>query len=57
MPGWPESTKGARSWVDLPANAVKYIKRVEELIGSPVSLLSTSPDRNDTILVSDPFEG
>jgi adenylosuccinate synthase len=57
MPGWPESTKGARSWVDLPANAVKYIKRVEELIGAPVALLSTSPDRNDTILVSDPFEG
>jgi adenylosuccinate synthase len=57
MPGWPESTKGARSWVDLPANAVKYIKRVEELIGAPVSLLSTSPQRDDTILVFDPFEG
>jgi adenylosuccinate synthase len=57
MPGWSESTKGARSWVHLPANAVKYIKRVEELIGAPVALLSTSPDRDDTILVSDPFEG
>src|SRR5204863_8142268 len=46
MPGWQESTKGARSWVDLPANAVKYIKRVEELIGAPVALPSTSPDRD-----------
>ncbi len=57
MPGWSESTKGARSWVDLPANAIKYIKRVEELIGAPVALLSTSPERDDTILVFDPFEG
>ncbi len=57
LPGWQESTRGARSWVDLPANAVKYIKRVEELIGAPVALLSTSPERDDTILVFDPFEG
>jgi adenylosuccinate synthase len=56
MPGWPESTEGARSWADLPANAIKYIRRVEELIGCPVALLSTSPERDDTILVTDPFE-
>ncbi|MFN0113551.1 MAG: adenylosuccinate synthase [Paracoccaceae bacterium] len=55
IPGWPESTRGARSWVDLPANAIKYIRRVEELIGAPVAMLSTSPERNDTILVADPF--
>ena len=55
MPGWSQSTEGARSWVDLPAEAVKYIKRVEELIGCPVALLSTSPERDDTILVTDPF--
>jgi adenylosuccinate synthase len=55
IPGWPESTRGARSWVDLPANAIKYIRRVEELIGAPVAMLSTSPERNDTILVTDPF--
>ena len=53
--GWTESTQGARSWADLPANAVKYVRRVEELIGTPVSLLSTSPDRDDTIMVRDPF--
>ncbi len=53
--GWSGSTQGARSWADLPANAVKYVRRVEELIGAPVSLLSTSPDRDDTIMVSDPF--
>ena len=53
--GWSESTRGARSWADLPATAVKYIRRVEELIESPVSLLSTSPERDDTILVRDPF--
>ena len=57
MPGWSESTYGARSWADLPANAVKYIRRVEELTRTPVTLLSTSPERDDTILVSDPFEG
>ncbi|WP_417450542.1 adenylosuccinate synthase [Kordiimonas sp.] len=55
LEGWQESTFGARSWADLPATAVKYVKRVEELIGVPVALLSTSPERNDTILVRDPF--
>jgi len=53
--GWKESTRGARSWAQLPAQAVKYVRRVEELIGSPVALLSTSPEREDTILVRDPF--
>jgi adenylosuccinate synthase len=53
--GWRESTKGARSWAELPAAAIKYIRRVEELIGAPVALLSTSPEREDTILVRDPF--
>jgi adenylosuccinate synthase len=53
--GWQESTRGARSWADLPANAIKYVRRVEELIGAPVALLSTSPEREDTILVADPF--
>ena len=55
MPGWSESTEGARNWADLPANAIKYIRRVEELIGCPVALVSTSPEREDTILVTDPF--
>ena len=55
MPGWSESTEGARSWADLPANAIKYVRRVEELIQCPVALLSTSPEREDTILVTDPF--
>ena len=55
MPGWSESTEGARRWLDLPAEAIKYIKRVEELIETPVALLSTSPERDDTILVTDPF--
>ena len=55
MPGWSESTEGARSWAELPANAIKYVRRVEELIGCPVALLSTSPERDDTILVTDPF--
>ncbi len=55
MEGWSESTEGARSWADLPAAAVKYVRRVEELIGCPVALLSTSPEREDTILVTDPF--
>jgi adenylosuccinate synthase len=53
--GWAGSTRGARSWADLPAQAVKYVRRVEELIGAPVALLSTSPEREDTILVRDPF--
>jgi adenylosuccinate synthase len=55
MPGWSESTEGARSWNDLPAAAIKYVRRVEELIDCPVALLSTSPERDDTILVTDPF--
>ncbi len=55
MDGWSETTAGARSFRDLPANAVKYVRRIEELIGAPVALLSTSPQRDDTILVRDPF--
>ncbi len=55
LDGWSESTRGARSWVELPAKAVKYIRRLEELIETPVALLSTSPERDDTILVHDPF--
>ena len=55
MQGWSESTQGARSWADLPATAVKYIRRIEELVAAPVALLSTSPERDDTILVTDPF--
>jgi adenylosuccinate synthase len=55
MPGWSETTEGARSWGELPAAAIKYVRRVEELIGCPVALLSTSPEREDTILVTDPF--
>ncbi len=55
MEGWGASTFGARSWADLPATAIKYIRRIEELIEAPVALLSTSPDRDDTILVRDPF--
>jgi adenylosuccinate synthase len=55
LEGWQETTAGARSWAQLPAQAIKYVKRVEELIGTPVVLLSTSPDRDDTIMVSDPF--
>ena len=57
MEGWSESTQGGRSWADLPATAVKYIRRIEELISVPVALLSTSPERDDTILVRDPFDG
>jgi adenylosuccinate synthase len=56
MEGWSETTQGARSWRDLPANAVKYVRRIEELIGAPVALLSTSPQRDDTILMRDPFQ-
>lgn len=55
MEGWTESTQGARSWADLPATCIKYIRRIEELIEAPVALLSTSPEREDTILVQDPF--
>jgi adenylosuccinate synthase len=57
MEGWPGSTRGARSWADLPAQAVKYVRRIEELVEAPVTLLSTSPERDDTILMRDPFEG
>lgn len=56
FPGWRETTRGARRWADLPSRAIKYIRRVEELIEAPVTLLSTSPERDDTILVRDPFE-
>ncbi len=55
MDGWSETTAGARSWSELPAAAIKYVKRIEELIQCPVALLSTSPEREDTILVTDPF--
>jgi adenylosuccinate synthase len=54
--GWHDSTAGARSWAELPAQAVKYVRRIEELVGCPVALLSTSPEREDTILVQNPFE-
>ena len=57
MDGWEGTTAGARSWADLPAQAIKYVRRIEELIRCPVALVSTSPDREDTILVRDPFEG
>ena len=56
MEGWSETTQGARSWRDLPANAIKYVRRIEELIGAPVALLGTSPQREDMILVRDPFQ-
>jgi adenylosuccinate synthase len=55
LEGWSDTTAGAKSWAQLPANAIKYVRRVEELIGAPVALLSTSPDRDDTIMVRDPF--
>jgi adenylosuccinate synthase len=55
MEGWQDSTRGARSFADLPAQAVKYVKRLEELVEAPVAMLSTSPDRDDTILLRDPF--
>jgi adenylosuccinate synthase len=54
--GWKESSQGARSWAGLPAQAIKYVRRIEELIGCPITLLSTSPEREDTILVQDPFQ-
>ena len=57
MEGWSDSTRGARSWKDLPANAIKYVRRIEELIGAPAVLLSTSPDRDDIIMMLDPFQG
>ena len=55
MEGWSETTAGARSWAELPGAAIKYVRRIEELIQCPVALLSTSPERDDTILVTDPF--
>jgi adenylosuccinate synthase len=55
--GWEGTTAGARSWAQLPAQAIKYVRRIEELIGAPVAILSTSPERDDTILVNNPFEG
>ncbi|MCS6892351.1 MAG: adenylosuccinate synthase [Rhodovarius sp.] len=57
LPGWSSSTRGARSYAELPAEAVKYIRRIEELVGAPVMMLSTSPDRDDTIALRDPFAG
>jgi len=56
LEGWSGTTAGARSWADLPAEAVKYVRHIEELIGAPVAMLSTSPEREDTILVTDPFQ-
>ncbi len=57
MEGWTGSTRGARSWAELPAQAIKYVRRIEELVEAPVVLLSTSPERDDTILMKDPFAG
>jgi adenylosuccinate synthase len=57
MEGWSDSTRGARNYAALPAQAIKYVRRIEELVECPVTLLSTSPERDDTILVKDPFEG
>ena len=56
LEGWKDTTAGARSWAQLPAQAIKYVRYIEELIGCPVALLSTSPERDDTILVTDPFQ-
>jgi len=56
LEGWKDTTVGARTWKELPAQAIKYVRHVEELIGAPVALLSTSPERDDTILVHDPFQ-
>ncbi|MEN3791152.1 adenylosuccinate synthase [Fulvimarina sp. MAC3] len=56
FPGWSETTAGARRWSDLPAQAVKYVRHIEELVSAPIALLSTSPERDDTILVRDPFQ-
>jgi len=55
LAGWSDSTRGARSWAQLPAQAIKYVRRIEELVEAPVTLLSTSPERDDTIMVKDPF--
>ena len=56
MEGWSGSSRGARSWADLPAQAIKYVRRIEELVEAPVTLVSTSPERDDTIMVRDPFQ-
>jgi adenylosuccinate synthase len=56
MEGWSASTRGARSWAQLPAQAIKYVRRIEELVEAPVTLLSTSPERDDTVMVRDPFQ-
>ena len=56
LEGWQDISAGARSWADLPAQAIKYVRYIEELIGCPVALLSTSPERADTIMVTDPFQ-
>jgi adenylosuccinate synthase len=55
--GWPCATRGARSWRDLPAAAVKYVRRIEELIGAQVAAVTTSPERDDIIIMRDPFRG
>jgi adenylosuccinate synthase len=55
LEGWRTSTRGARSWAELPAQAIKYVRYLEELIQCPVALLSTSPEREDTIAMRDPF--
>ena len=55
--GWREQTAGARSWAQLPAQAIKYVRRIEELVGCSAAVLSTSPEREDTILMHNPFEG
>jgi len=57
LEGWSGSTHGARSWAELPAQAIKYVRRIEELVGTPVTLVTTSPERDDMIVVRDPFEG
>ncbi|EAS50772.1 adenylosuccinate synthetase [Aurantimonas manganoxydans SI85-9A1] len=56
LEGWRDTTAGARRWTDLPAQAIKYVRHIEELVEAPVTLLSTSPERDDTILVRDPFQ-
>jgi adenylosuccinate synthase len=55
LPGWTRSTRGARTWADLPGEAIRYVRRLEELVGRPVAMVSTSPERDDTILIRDPF--
>ncbi len=57
LEGWSGSSRGARSWAELPARAIKYVRRIEELVGAPVTLVATSPERDDMIVVRDPFEG